>query len=51
LLDQCGRYTVDPAEAHLCCGSAGIADILQNEIASELGHAQGGAIEMPLRPT
>jgi len=38
-------YTVRvPAEAHLCCGSAGTYNILQSEIADRLGARKGAAI-------
>ena len=33
-----------PAEAHLCCGSAGTYNILQSEIADRLGARKGAAI-------
>ncbi|WP_137390099.1 glycolate oxidase subunit GlcF [Rhodoligotrophos defluvii] len=36
LLMQAGFEVVEPAEAHLCCGSAGTYNILQPEIASKL---------------
>jgi glycolate oxidase iron-sulfur subunit len=37
LLTNAGYTVRTPAEAHLCCGSAGTYNILQSEIASELG--------------
>ena len=37
LLTQAGYTVRTPAEAHLCCGSAGTYNILQSEIASQLG--------------
>jgi glycolate oxidase iron-sulfur subunit len=37
LLTQAGYVVRTPAEAHLCCGSAGTYNILQPEIADELG--------------
>jgi glycolate oxidase iron-sulfur subunit len=37
LLTNAGYRVRTPAEAHLCCGSAGTYNILQSEIASELG--------------
>jgi glycolate oxidase iron-sulfur subunit len=36
LLRGCGYEIVEPAEAHLCCGSAGTYNILQGEIAARL---------------
>jgi len=36
LLEACGFLVKEPAEAHLCCGSAGTYNILQPEIASRL---------------
>ncbi|WP_327752281.1 glycolate oxidase subunit GlcF (plasmid) [Sphingobium sp. SJ10-10] len=45
LLERAG-YTVRlPAEAHLCCGSAGTYNILQPIIADQLGSRKGQAIE------
>jgi glycolate oxidase iron-sulfur subunit len=41
-----GGYTVRvPAEAHLCCGSAGTYNILQPDIANQLGARKAAAIE------
>jgi glycolate oxidase iron-sulfur subunit len=37
LLAEAGFAVRTPAEAHLCCGSAGTYNILQPEIASQLG--------------
>ena len=37
LLANAGYTVRTPAEAHLCCGSAGTYNILQSEIASQLG--------------
>jgi glycolate oxidase iron-sulfur subunit len=37
LLTRAGFEVVTPAEAHLCCGSAGVYNILQPEIAERLG--------------
>lgn len=37
LLAKAGYTVRTPAEAHLCCGSAGTYNILQSEIASQLG--------------
>ncbi|WP_374545507.1 glycolate oxidase subunit GlcF [Rhodoblastus sp.] len=36
LLAQCGFTVLEPAESHLCCGSAGTYNILQSEIALQL---------------
>ena len=36
LLRQAGVTVVEPAEGHLCCGSAGTYNLLQPEIAAEL---------------
>lgn len=37
LLAQAGFEVVTPSEAHLCCGSAGTYNLLQPEIAGQLG--------------
>lgn len=37
LLSAAGYQVLTPAEAHLCCGSAGVYNILQPEIAGRLG--------------
>jgi glycolate oxidase iron-sulfur subunit len=37
LLEQAGYRVTVPKEAHLCCGSAGVYNILQPEIAGRLG--------------
>jgi glycolate oxidase iron-sulfur subunit len=36
VLERCGFAVVEPAEAHLCCGSAGTYNILQPELADRL---------------
>ncbi|MGZ0190553.1 MAG: glycolate oxidase subunit GlcF [Alphaproteobacteria bacterium] len=36
LLEDAGFHVVTPAESHLCCGSAGVYNILQPEIADRL---------------
>jgi glycolate oxidase iron-sulfur subunit len=36
LLKRAGFVVKDPAEGHLCCGSAGTYNILQSEIADRL---------------
>jgi glycolate oxidase iron-sulfur subunit len=48
LLTDSGYAVRTPAEAHLCCGSAGTYNILQSEIADQLG-ARKAAIEQ-LKP-
>jgi glycolate oxidase iron-sulfur subunit len=35
-----------PAEAHLCCGSAGVYNILQPEIAAQLGARKSAALQL-----
>ncbi|MFA7603634.1 MAG: glycolate oxidase subunit GlcF [Novosphingobium sp.] len=49
LLEQCGYTVRTPAEAHLCCGSAGTYNLLQPEIAGKLGDRKVGHLEA-LRP-
>ena len=41
LLTAAGFAVTVPAEAHLCCGSAGTYNILQPKIAGQLGRPQG----------
>tara|TARA_Y100001936_G_scaffold193763_1_gene193445 strand:+ start:35504 stop:36547 length:1044 start_codon:yes stop_codon:yes gene_type:complete len=36
LLRECGFDVVEPADSHLCCGSAGTFNVLQNELADKL---------------
>ncbi len=36
LLTAAGFHVVEPAEAHLCCGSAGTYNLLQPELAGQL---------------
>jgi Fe-S oxidoreductase len=45
LLANAGYTVRTPAEAHLCCGSAGTYNILQPEIADTLGHRKAGQID------
>ena len=45
LLAAAGFSVQTPAEAHLCCGSAGTYNILQPEIAGQLGDRKVANIE------
>jgi len=45
LLKAAGFAVVEPAESHLCCGSAGTYNLLQPKIATELKHRKVGHIE------
>src|SRR3546814_8446056 len=45
LLVRAGYNVRKPAEAHLCCGSAGTYNILQPEIAGQLGDRKVANIE------
>ncbi len=45
LLEQAGYNVRIPTEAHLCCGSAGTYNILQPEIADQLGQRKAGNID------
>ncbi len=49
LLRQAGFVVRDPPEAHICCGSAGVYNILQPEIAAQLGARKNANLEK-LRP-
>ena len=49
VLERCGFEVVEPAEAHLCCGSAGTYNILQPEIADRLRARKIAALSA-LRP-
>lgn len=42
VLRRAGFVPLEPAEPHLCCGSAGVYNILQPEIAGKLGARKGG---------
>jgi glycolate oxidase iron-sulfur subunit len=42
LLSAAGFAVKEPAEGHLCCGSAGTYNLLQPEIASQLGQRKAG---------
>lgn len=46
LLRAAGFEVSLPAEAHLCCGSAGTYNILQSELARRLGERKAAAIEL-----
>lgn len=45
LLSQSGYTVRMPSEAHLCCGSAGTYNILQSEIADQLGQRKASNLE------
>ena len=45
LLANAGYTVRTPAEAHLCCGSAGTYNILQSEIAGQLGARKAGHLD------
>ena len=49
LLRNAGFQVLIPAEAHICCGSAGTYNILQPEIAGQLGDRKAAAL-MRLEP-
>lgn len=49
LLKDAGFEVLTPAEAHLCCGSAGTYNILQPDIAGQLGDRKTAAL-MRLQP-
>ena len=45
LLAKAGYHVLTPAEAHLCCGSAGTYNIMQPEIAGQLGDRKVSNLE------
>ncbi|NKB39358.1 MAG: glycolate oxidase subunit GlcF [Gammaproteobacteria bacterium] len=45
LLKEFGFNTIGIPDAHLCCGSAGTYNILQSELATELGNKKAASIE------
>jgi len=45
LLEAAGFAVCTPADAHLCCGSAGTYNLLQPEIAGQLGARKTEALE------
>jgi glycolate oxidase iron-sulfur subunit len=45
LLRGAGFRVVEPRDAHLCCGSAGTYNLLQPEIAGELGRRKAATLE------
>ena len=45
LLAAAGFEVVEPAEGHVCCGSAGTYNLLQPALASRLGARKAGALE------
>ncbi len=45
LLRNAGYTVLDVPEGHICCGSAGVYNILQPEIAGELGARKAGNVE------
>ncbi len=45
LLKRAGFEVVEPADSHLCCGSAGTYNLLQPEISAELGRRKVATLE------
>ena len=45
LLAAAGFEVLDPAEGHVCCGSAGTYNLLQPELAARLGARKAGELE------
>jgi glycolate oxidase iron-sulfur subunit len=45
LLKRAGFEVVEPADSHLCCGSAGTYNLLQPEIAGELKRRKVATLE------
>jgi glycolate oxidase iron-sulfur subunit len=44
LLTKAGFWLSEPAESHLCCGSAGVYNILQPEFAAQLGDRKAATL-------
>ena len=44
LLGAAGYHVLTPAESHLCCGSAGVYNVMQPEIAGRLGDRKAAAL-------
>ena len=51
LLREAGFRVVEPAEPHICCGSAGTYNLLQPEIADAAARAQAGQPARDASPT
>ncbi len=45
LLAEAGYHVVTPREAHLCCGSAGVYNILQPELADRIGQRKAANLD------
>jgi glycolate oxidase iron-sulfur subunit len=45
LLGKAGYQVVTPADAHLCCGSAGVYNILQPELADAIGRRKADTLD------
>lgn len=46
LLTSAGFEVMQPSESHLCCGSAGVYNILESSISSRLGERKALALEL-----